>query len=101
MSLLLRWRNAARTEFDRAFDWYERQRPGLGLKFVEVVETRLHELTADPWRYPRVYHDVRESPVKRFPYAVYYVIQPACVLVLSVFHTSRNPVIWKRRRKKP
>lgn len=101
MSRPLAYRTAARAEFDRAFDWYDRQRPGLGVRFATAVETRLKELTVDPERYPIVYRDVREAPVTGFPYCVYYVAEPTHIQVLSVFHTSRNPVVWKRRRSRP
>ena len=50
-------RPEARAEFDNAFDWYEQQRPGLGV----------------------------------------YKVEPQQVVVLAVFHSSRDPKIWQAR----
>jgi toxin ParE1/3/4 len=102
MSLPIAYRRKARVEYDAAFDRYERQRPGLGLRFVAAVDKRLGVIAADPLRYAAVYRDVREADVVRFrKYRIYYIAEPTRVLVLSVFHTSRNPIIWKRRRNTP
>ena len=32
-----------------------------------------------------------------FPYCVYYREEPGRVLVLAVFHTSRDPTVWQSR----
>jgi hypothetical protein len=38
VSLPVVLRPAARAEFDEAVDWYEQQRPGLGVDFVTQVQ---------------------------------------------------------------
>ena len=101
MSLPLAVRAEARVEFDAAFDWYEQRSPGLGVRFAEAVQERRDELAANPKRYPLGYRDVREAQVDGFPYCLYYAIESNRVLIVSIFHTSRNPNIWKRRRNTP
>lgn len=44
-----------------------------------------------------MYKDARRAVVKRFPYVVIYQEMPTEVLVISVFHTSRDPKEWQRR----
>ena len=39
MSLPIVLRVEAQAEFDRAFDWYEQQRKGLGVEFLKVSAT--------------------------------------------------------------
>jgi plasmid stabilization system protein ParE len=95
-SLILR--KQARREFDEATDWYEQRRAGLGSSFVRSVETVLREIRKHPARYPWAFRDIREALVPGFPYCVYYREDPAGIVVLSVFHTSRNPAIWQSRR---
>jgi toxin ParE1/3/4 len=87
----------ARAEFDEAYDWYEGQRPGLGEIFAEHVQRVLDRIAAMPRMHAPVLGDVRKAVVARFPYCVYYREEPACVRVLSVFHTSRDPKIWQSR----
>lgn len=102
MNLPIAYRRKARVEYDAAFNRYEWQRPGLGVRFVAAIDKRLGVIAADPLRYAVVYKDVREADVVGFKkYRIYYIAEPARILVLSVFHTSRNPLVWKRRRKAP
>lgn len=87
----------ARAEFDQAADWYEDRRPGLGGTFVAGVRAALDRIAADPARHAVIYRDIRKSPVPKFPYIILYREEPGAILVVSVFHTSRNPSIWKAR----
>lgn len=70
MRVLLR--REARADFDDAFDWYERQRPGLGVDFVTHVQAVFDEIGARPETYADVFPDVRRATVHRFPYSVFY-----------------------------
>lgn len=87
----------ARVEFDMATDWYERQRAGLGTRFVARVRAVLDRIAVDPERHAAVYLDVRKVLVPNFPYVVLYRAEPSEILVISVFHTSRDPSAWKTR----
>jgi plasmid stabilization system protein ParE len=97
MSLPVVFRPPARDEYDQAFEWYELRQPGLGLEFEEEVERVLGEVAAHPRRYPVVLRDIREAPVRRFPYCVYYRGRSGRLIVVSVFHTSRDPNEWQLR----
>ena len=97
MSLPVVLRQEARTEFDEAFDWYEQQRPGLGVNFVACVQDVLDRIVTTPELYPQVFEDVRRAIVWRFPYSVFYKIEPSQVVVLAVFHSRRDPKIWQAR----
>ena len=98
MTLPLVFRPVAEAEFDSAAAWYEAQRPGLGDDFVAAIQQVLDTITNHPERYPVADGDVREAPVARFPYCVYYRVKPNRVVVISVFHTSRDPSIWQTRQ---
>ena len=97
MSLPLVFRPAAEMEFDAAALWYEGQKPGLGENFVAEVQIVLNEIADNPDRYAAVSGDVREAPVSRFPYCVYYRHRPGRLVVIAVFHTSRDPSVWQAR----
>jgi plasmid stabilization system protein ParE len=86
-----------RAEFDEAVDWYDRRRPGLGVTFVTKVREVLARIAADPQRHAPVYHDIRKAIVPKYPYVVLYREEPGEVVVISVFHTSRDPSIWRSR----
>ncbi len=94
MSTPVVFRQAARTEFDEAADWYELRQAGLGAAFIVQVQQILDKIAAQPSFYPRVTpRGVREALVSGFPYCVYYRDEPDRVVVISVFHTARNPAI--------
>lgn len=97
MSLPLVFRPAAQAEYDTAAAWYEAQQPGLGADFAAEIRRVLNVIADHPERYALVRGDVREALVSRFPYAIYYRVRARRVIVLAVFHTSRNPLIWQSR----
>jgi toxin ParE1/3/4 len=97
MSLQLAFRRAARYEFDEAADWYEQRRAGRGALFTAAVREVLHRIADQPSLYAEVFQDAREAPVSGYPYGVYYREEADQVLVLAVFHTSRDPSIWQSR----
>lgn len=97
MSLPIIFRPVARREYLRAIDWYEDEQPGLGIDFEAKVQAVLAEIAAQPDRYAVVERDIREAPVVRFPYCVYYRVRRDHVEVLSVFHQSRDPSEWQSR----
>ncbi len=97
MSLPIRFLPQARVEYDEAADWYDRQRPGLGVDFVAKIREVLSRIAANPRRHAAVYGPVRKVAVKRFPYIVLYRDEPDEIIVISVFHTSRDPSSWQSR----
>jgi plasmid stabilization system protein ParE len=97
MSTRVILRPLAQAEFDSAANWYEQRRAGLGAAFTSAVRKVMTTIAATPDRYPAVYQDVREAAVSRYPYAVYYRIESNQVIVLAVFHTSRDPDVWHSR----
>jgi plasmid stabilization system protein ParE len=97
MSLPVRLLPEARAEFDAAADWYEQKQPGLGVDFVARVRDVINRIAALPQLHATVYQDVRRAVVPRFPYIVLYREEAGEVVVITVFHTSRDPSIWQSR----
>jgi toxin ParE1/3/4 len=96
MSLPIRLLPAARQEYDEAIDWYEQQ-AGLGTMFIARVREVFQRIAANPRLHPKVYQDIRKAVVRKFPYTVLYQEEPNEVIVVSVFHTSRDPSSWQSR----
>lgn len=91
------FRSAAESELRDAYEWYESRRPGLGVEFMECVDACTQILRIHPEIYPTVHKRVRQGLLKRFPYSVLYVLSDDNIVILSVFHSSRDPKIWRRR----
>ena len=69
----------------------------MGAKFVAQIRLVLERIAADPQRQVAIYHGIRKAIVPKFPYVILYREAPGEVLVISVFHTSRDPSAWKSR----
>jgi plasmid stabilization system protein ParE len=95
------FRRVARSEYTRSIKWYEDQRPGLGTEFEAEVNAVLTAIADHPDRYAVADGDVREAPVHRFPYSVFYRVRGDRVIVLAVFHQSRDPSAWQSRSQPP
>ena len=93
----LRLRPEAEADLAEAATWYESQRPGLGHAFLDQVAAVLAALAEEPRRYPKVHRGVRRALLSRFPFGVFYHIEPDRIVVLAVMHASRHPRHWKRR----
>ncbi len=97
MSLSVTFRRAARAEFIEAAARYEAQQKNLGMEFITEIE-RCVALAADrPEIFATVHKDIRRVTAHRFPFSVYFRVETHRIVVLSVFHGSRNPVIWQCR----
>lgn len=91
------FRPEAEAEFGEAQDWYEARSRGLGGEFVAYVAAAVEQLRDEPDHLQRVDGEVRRALVRRFPYAVLYLADSESVVVLAVFHTSRDPNGWRAR----
>ena len=87
----------AASDIDKAFDWYEEQRRGLGSTFLTNVDACIQAICRMPNRHPAVMGDYRRALVRRFPYAIIYAFVDETVTVGCVFHTSQNPDKWRER----
>lgn len=88
---------AASAEFDDAANWYRQRRAKLGEAFINSVQRVLDRVATQPNFYPLVREGVREAIVPRYPFCIYYRQEPDRIVVLSVFHTARDPSVWQSR----
>jgi toxin ParE1/3/4 len=91
------FRPAAEEEFKEAHAWYEARQQGLGNEYARSVDACVQIIRRHPEAFPIVHKNVRQGVLRRFPYSVLYIVAPARVVIISVFHSSRDPRIWKRR----
>ena len=88
---------AARVEFDEAANWYDRQRAGLGSRFPAAINDALDRISESPHVHAVVCDDARQAILHKFPYSVIYRVLEDSILVVAVFHSSRDPAVWQRR----
>lgn len=88
---------SAECDLDDAYNWYERQRIGLGDEFLASVDAAYERIFENPLQFAEVHRDVRQCLLRRFPYTVNFMFDTTRIVVLAVFHCSRDPSIWQRR----
>jgi len=94
----LKFLEAAELEAAEAIDWYEEKQTGLGTALRESVESAISSIQLNPFAYPLVLGSkVRRALTDRFPYSIIYSVEAGEILIVSIFHASRNPIIWRGR----
>jgi toxin ParE1/3/4 len=88
---------AAALELVEAYDWYEAELPGLGVRFQAEIDSTLVRMTANPLQFPAVLRGARRALLRRFPYMLFFTIEDNTLLVIACFHVSRDPRIWRKR----
>lgn len=97
MMLPLVFQAGVRDEIDEARAWYEKRQRGLGEEFLIEVESVLDRIQRNPESHAPIHLDVRRGRLKRFPYAVYYRIEPKRIAVVAVHHDKRDPKRWQSK----
>ena len=91
-------RRVAELEFDQSIVWYESRRKGLGLEFRAAIEHCFDRIADHPESFPKIRGEVRRAVIlRRFPFVVHFLMEPERIVILSVFHTSREPEHIKYR----
>lgn len=90
-------RDAATADLEEAADWYDARRLGLGGEFLRAVRAVFAGMAREPQQYAVARDELRRARVRRFPYVIYFVVEPDAVVVLAVLHGRRDPRVWQSR----
>jgi len=93
---------AAENDITDSFFWYESQESGLGFRFKNNLEQSILHIQKHPTRFPKKLLSTRVCFLSNFPYGIHFNIDFNLnqILIVAVFHTSRNPNVWKNRIQK-
>jgi plasmid stabilization system protein ParE len=97
MSLTLIVRPEARADLAEAKAWYDKQQKGLAGEFRLCVEEAMERIRRMPELHAERDKGVRRCLVRRFPYAIFYKLEDARIVVIAVMHISRDPNRWRGR----
>jgi toxin ParE1/3/4 len=89
-------RAAAEADVRAAYGYYGEAGAELAEVFVNELDGVLRRLLAFPRSAQPVegFDGVRRAVLRRFPFAVFYVIGDEKVIVLRVLHTARSAEVW-------
>jgi len=88
----------AESDLTQAYLWYEKQVEGLGSEFLLCFDACIQNITRSPKIFQQVHKNIRRALIRRFPYGIFYIEQPDHIMIIAVFHASRNPSRWQSRK---
>ncbi|MGC3981414.1 MAG: type II toxin-antitoxin system RelE/ParE family toxin [Steroidobacteraceae bacterium] len=97
MKRIVRLREEADRDLADAASWYEKQSEGLGHEFLDDAQALFERIGDEPLNFPIMHRSARRAVMNRFPFCIYFVVESADVVVLSVIHGTRHPRRWKAR----
>lgn len=87
----LRYTDRAKEDLELAFLWYEQQRVGLGHEFLNCVEAGIEGIISNPTLYRCHYGRFRGCVIRRFPFVIFYSIEPDELVIHSIFNSRQDP----------
>ncbi len=94
-SLVLR--SQAEEDLTAAALWYEEQLLGLGREFLDEADKVFRQITHFPESHPARHRHFRRALLRRFPFGVFYAVEPDNIVVLTVIHLAQDPTELTRR----
>ena len=96
----LRFVPAARAELYSVALKYERQRAGLGDRFLFEAERTIGYIKEHPLARTPILGDTRRWRLSHFPYGLLYAVESDVIYFLAVGHLRRTPKFWKQRSRR-
>ena len=87
----LRYTQRAKHDVEFAFEWYEKQRRGLGFEFLDCIEIAIKGILGFPEMYQLCYSNFRRCVIRKFPFSIFYTIEDKEIVIHSVFDNRQDP----------
>jgi len=87
----------AQADVEEVHAWYAERGVGLAEAFRRSLEQCIANIATHPESYSVVHRSVRRALLRRFPYCVFYMVEPQRALVIGCFHARRDPHAWQLR----
>lgn len=87
----------AEIDFDSSYLYYSDDSFTLADSFYKQIDESLETIRKYPLSFQKIHKNIRKFTVKHFPFIIYYQIEKNTIQIIAIFHTSRNPRIWKER----
>ncbi|HEX9460775.1 MAG TPA: type II toxin-antitoxin system RelE/ParE family toxin [Thermoanaerobaculia bacterium] len=97
MASVLVVRDEARRELLEARDYYDEQRRGYGVRFVEAVEREFALLLEFQNIGKSVGSGVRRHTLSDWPYGIFYRLRGDELIIVAIAHHRRRPGYWRSR----
>lgn len=87
----------AKLEIQESARWYDDKMEGLGLEFLLEVKFAESKIQKSPDTWQNYEEGTKRLLLKRFPYAIIYLVTEDRIQIIAVAHCKRKPGYWKKR----
>jgi hypothetical protein len=91
MTYVLRFLSEVEDDAINGYIWYETKSYGLGDEFLRMFYACVGDILRNPLLYQKVHSEFRRCLLRRFPYAIYFIINNDQIMVTGLFHCARDP----------
>lgn len=91
MVFLARVRPEAESHLQEAYSWYLERSAHAAEDFISAVDSVFGHLSQFPSSNPVVYRDVHRVLLRKFPFAIYYLVKNQEIRVIGLLHVRRHP----------
>ena len=87
----------AQLEVQEAFQYYQDKSEGLGFEFMRSLDATLQSVKRNPFACQTIDKETRRVLLRKFPYALFYIVEENRIIVIACFHQKRSEIDWLRR----
>lgn len=80
----------AKQDLEIAFSWYETQKHGLGIEFLDCIEATIETIIGNPDLYPKCHRHFRRALIRRFPFSIFYTVETS-LIIHAIFDNRQDP----------
>lgn len=99
MEKRFQFEDGAEQDIQEAYAWHESQSTGRGDEFLKSLKLKLTQIEKKPDSFSADENGVRKTTLKGFQYFVFYTILSPFIVIIAVWHFSRDRFGWKNRLK--
>jgi plasmid stabilization system protein ParE len=94
-----RFIDACLAEIDAAVTWYADQSPELPERILAELQGAVEKLTPFPEAFHMVADPYRRVRLSKFPYALFFRVDPTGIIIVGFFHQHSDPAKWRELLK--
>jgi toxin ParE1/3/4 len=64
---------------------------------MRSLDATLQSIKRNPNSYQKIYQETSRVLLRKFPYALFYLVEDKKVIVIAVLHQKRSEIDWIRR----
>jgi plasmid stabilization system protein ParE len=87
----------AENEMYSAIDYYDNEAESLGDRFLDEIKLAFQKIQKNPQRWMILEDNIHKFILRKFPFNIFYKIDPDYIVIIAIAHQKRKPNYWKSR----